>query len=103
MKIRVLIMGILITTLTFSNEIKVTIPIPVVKQKQKKNKTALEKSKIAIDEKKLEIRKELLKDKPDWEKIEKYNIEIATQEAINKTTGMKEKFEGINKALVPID
>lgn len=102
MKVKILIMGILITSLTFSSEIKVTVPMPLVKGKNKKNSADLEKSKIAIDEKKIEIRKELLKDKPDWKKIEKYNIEIATQEAINKTSGMKEKFEGINKALVPV-
>lgn len=53
----------------------------------------LERSRILIEEKKLEIRKELLNEKPDWNKIEKLNIEIATQEAKNKTCNMRKKFE----------
>lgn len=51
-----------------------------------------EKSRIMIDEKRLEIRKELLNDKPDWNKIERLNIEVATQEAKNKTLRMKEHY-----------
>ena len=32
-------------------------------------------------------------EKPDWNKIEKLNIEIATQEAKNRTCTMRERFE----------
>ena len=46
-----------------------------------------------IDEKRLEIRKELLNNKPDWNKIEKLNVEIATQEAKLKTCRMRESYE----------
>ena len=53
----------------------------------------LERAQILIEEKKLEVRKELLNDNPDWNKIEKLNIEIATQEAKNRTCHMRERFE----------
>ena len=49
--------------------------------------------RILIEEKRLEVRKELLNEKPDWNKIEKLNIEIATQEAKNRTCTMRERFE----------
>lgn len=52
-----------------------------------------EKLRIEIDEKRLEIRKELLNDKPNWDKIEKLNIEIATQEAKVRTCRMRENYE----------
>lgn len=52
-----------------------------------------EKIRIIIDEKKLEVRKELLKENPDWDKIEKLNVEIATQGAILKTCRMRENYE----------
>lgn len=52
-----------------------------------------ERDRIQIEEKKLEVRKELLNEKPDWNKIEKLNIDIATQEAKLKTSRMKDKFE----------
>lgn len=52
-----------------------------------------ERDRILIEEKKLDVRKELLNEKPDWNKIEKLNIDIATQEAKLRTSRMREKFE----------
>lgn len=52
-----------------------------------------ERVRIAIEEKKLEIRKELLKDTPDWNRIEDLNIQIATEEAKIKTCRMRENYE----------
>lgn len=46
-----------------------------------------------IETKKLEIRKELLNENPDWEKIEKLNIEMATEEAKLRTKRMKLNFK----------
>ncbi|MBU3842280.1 MAG: hypothetical protein IAA47_04750 [Candidatus Fusobacterium pullicola] len=72
-------------------------PVPPYMLKMRKGNcrtnSELERAKIMIEEKKLEIRKELLNDKPNWNKIEKLNIEIATQEAKNRTTNMRERFE----------
>lgn len=53
----------------------------------------MEKVRIMIDESRLQIRKELLNEKPDWNKIEKLNIDIATQEAKLKTCRMRESYE----------
>lgn len=53
----------------------------------------MEKVRIMIDESKLQIRKELLNENPDWNKIEKLNIDIATQEAKLKTRRMRESYE----------
>lgn len=63
------------------------------KLKNEKRNPEMEKVRIMIDEKRLEIRKELLNNKPDWNKIEKLNVEIATQEAKLKTCRMRESYE----------
>ncbi len=44
-------------------------------------------------EKRLEIRKELLNEKPDWNKIEKLNTEIAVKKSQAVTERMKYRFE----------
>ncbi|WP_115270344.1 hypothetical protein [Fusobacterium necrogenes] len=79
----------------FQNESKQSIPLHMKKMKDKNYiiNPELEKTRIEIEEKRLEIRKELLKEEPDWDKIEKLNIEIAIQEAKNRTLTMREKFE----------
>lgn len=53
----------------------------------------VEKIKVAFAEKRLEIRKELLKDVPDWEKIKKLNEELALRRAELRTENMKKRFE----------
>lgn len=50
-------------------------------------------SRILMDEKRIEIRKELLKDNPDWTKIEKLKVEMATESAKSSTERMKERHE----------
>ena len=79
----------------FQNE--PTPPVPPHMMKMKNNNyrvnPELERARILIEEKRLEVRKELLNEKPDWNKIEKLNIEIATQEAKNRTCTMRERFE----------
>ena len=52
-----------------------------------------EKTRIEFDEKRLEIRKELLKDTPDWAKVQKLNEEIALKKAEFRTNNMKRCFE----------
>lgn len=58
-------------------------------------RTAVEKNRIAIQEKRLEVRKALLEKSPDWKKIEKLNQESATIMAKSKTEMMKLRFEAI--------
>lgn len=48
---------------------------------------------VSLDEKRLELRKELLNEKPDWNKIEKINNDIALEKSKFKTKMMKERFE----------
>lgn len=50
----------------------------------------LEANRIAIAEKKLELRKEMLKDNPDWNRVEKLNQDIASKRATNQTIRMRE-------------
>lgn len=57
----------------------------------------LEKSRLLVDEKNLEIRKELIKTTPDWKKIERLNNEIATEQSRRKTANMKSRFEARQK------
>lgn len=57
-------------------------------------------SRILIDEKRIEIRKELLKDNPDWIKIERLKIEMATDSAKLSTERMKERYELRNKQVI---
>lgn len=52
----------------------------------------MEANRIAIMEKKVELRKEMLKDTPDWNKVEKINKDIATKRAENHTMMMKERM-----------
>lgn len=56
-----------------------------------------EKISILMEEKNLEIRKELLKDAPDWEKIEKLNIEIQNEKAKAKTKYMQAIYKELQK------
>lgn len=56
-----------------------------------------EKARIFIDERRLEIRKELLNEKPDWNKIQRLNSEIADKRAEIKTENMKYRFENRDK------
>lgn len=51
----------------------------------------LEANRIAIAEKKLELRKEMLKDNPDWNRVEKLNQDIASKRAENQTIRMRER------------
>ncbi len=55
------------------------------------------KTRIAIDEKNIEIRKELLNENPDWSKIEKLNNDIALEHSKCKTDMMKDRFERDNR------
>lgn len=52
----------------------------------------IERNRIDIMEKRLELRKELIKDRPDWKKVERLNQEIALKRANNQTIMMKEKM-----------
>lgn len=52
-----------------------------------------ERMRILMAEKRLEIRKELLNEKPDWNKIEKLNTEIAVKKSQCITENMKYRFE----------
>ncbi|MGL4534087.1 MAG: hypothetical protein ACRCUA_03390 [Fusobacteriaceae bacterium] len=58
------------------------------------------KERITMDEKKLEIRKLMVTSNPDWKKVEKLNLELATLKAKSKTQMMKLRHEGIAKAQV---
>ena len=60
--------------------------------KERRNPEA-ERTRLVIDEKRLEIRKELIKETPDWKKIERINTEIATEQAKERTVNMKSRFE----------
>ncbi len=63
------------------------------KARDYKKNPEMERIRILIDEKRLDIRKELLNENPDWNKIEKLNIDIATEEAKLKTCRMRENYE----------
>lgn len=52
-----------------------------------------ERARLVIDEKRLEIRKELIKETPDWKKVERLNSEIATEQGRVRTANMKSRFE----------
>ena len=52
-----------------------------------------ERMRILMAEKRLEIRKELLNEKPDWNKIEKLNTEIAVKKSQAVIERMKYRFE----------
>ena len=63
----------------FQNE--PTPPVPPHMMKMKNNNyrvnPELERARILIEEKRLEVRKELLNEKPDWNKIEKCVLKVA--------------------------
>ena len=56
----------------------------------------IERVSIAIEEKMLEIRKELIREVPDWNNIERLNIEIATEKAKFKTQMMRRRYDQAN-------
>ena len=58
-----------------------------------KRSPEMERARLVMDEKRLEIRKELVKDKPDWNKVEKLNTEIANEQGRMRTTMMKSRGE----------
>jgi glucan-binding YG repeat protein len=57
---------------------------------------------IALQEKRLEIKKEMTKNPLNWKNIEKLNKEEATLQAEHKTQMMKWRVENIAKAPAPI-
>lgn len=65
----------------------------VAPKTQKRRNPEAERTRLVIDEKRLEIRKELIKETPDWKKIERINTEIATEQAKERTVNMKSRFE----------
>lgn len=67
-------------------------PKVALKAPKRRNPEA-ERVRLVIDEKRLEIRKELIKETPDWKKIERINTEIATEQAKERTVNMKSRFE----------
>ena len=67
------------------------------------NNSEFEKLSITMDEKRLEIRKEMIKDTPDWNKIEKLNIDMSTEMAKFKTQIMKSKYEEMKKFQAEMD
>ena len=60
-----------------------------------KNKE-VQANQIKIDEKRIELKKEMMKDTPDWNKVEKLNKEIGAIRAENKTIMMKERMSNKN-------
>lgn len=62
-------------------------------------RTAAEKNMIAVQEKKLEVRKIMLDKTPDWKKVEKLNLEMATLQAKNRTEMDKARFTARAAAL----
>lgn len=62
-------------------------------------RTAAEKNMIAVQEKKLEVRKIMLDKTPDWKKVEKLNLEMATLQAKNRTEMEKARFTAKAAAL----
>ena len=59
----------------------------------KRRNPEAERARLVIDEKRLEIRKELIKETPDWKKIERINSEIATEQAKERTANMRSRYE----------
>ena len=57
----------------------------------------MEKFRITIAEKNLEIRKEFNQENPDWSKIEKIRVEVATEQIKFRTKLQKEFFEQLKK------
>lgn len=65
----------------------------VAPKTQKRRNPEAERVRLVIDEKRLEIRKELIKETPDWKKIERINSEIATEQAKERTANMRSRYE----------
>ena len=60
------------------------------------NNPDIQKSWITIEEKKLEVKKEMIKTSPDWKKVEKLNTDIATEQAKMRTAMEKYMKENPN-------
>ena len=60
------------------------------------NNPDMQKSWITIEEKRLDVKKEMIKTSPDWKKIEKQNGEIATEQAKIRTAMEKYMRENPN-------
>ena len=58
--------------------------------KNRRNPQINPENQIAMDEKRLEIQKELTKSEPDWTRIENINKEIALERAATKTEYLKQ-------------
>ena len=58
--------------------------------KNRRNPEINPEKQIAMDEKRLEIEKELAKSEPDWTRIENINKEIALERAAAKTEYLKQ-------------
>lgn len=56
----------------------------------------MKQKRIVQEEKEIAIKKELIKDNPNWTQIEKLNKEIANDRAIMKTARMKQMKENSN-------
>ena len=61
----------------------------------------MQKQRISIEEKQLAIKKEMIKDKPNWTQIEKLNREIALEHASAKTERMKQMKENMANQSLP--
>lgn len=62
------------------------------------NKENLE-IRISIEEKMLKIEKEMIKDNPDWDEIEKINAEIEKENSKLRVLIMKKQHEEIKKSV----
>lgn len=62
----------------------------------------MQKSMIDIEQKELDIKKEMLEDKVDWSKVEKLNKEIAQIKADIQTKVMKQHFEMMKSTPTPV-
>lgn len=60
------------------------------------NNPDMQKSWITIEEKRLDVKKEMIKTTPDWKKIEKLNTDIATEQAKMRTAMEKYMRENPN-------
>ena len=60
------------------------------------NNPDIQKSWITIEEKRLDVKKEMIKTSPDWKKIEKLNTDIATEQAKMRTAMEKYMRENPN-------
>ena len=65
----------------------------VAPKTQKRRNPEAERVRLVIDEKRLEIRKELIKETPDWKKIERINAEIATEKEKERKVNMNSRYE----------